>query len=291
MTKAICRRVPVLIKDGSGGANPWGMSFLRMLDMANDSGLFRTPTDLAADGWRLDGNIYRKESAEYLPLYEAKLLHQFDHRWAIYDGSDSRDVRCDEKTNPDFVVTPRYWVPTSEVADPLEERWERHWLLAWRDICRNTDTRTTITSVLPAVGVGRKAPLLLPKGTAVEIACLYTSLCSFVFDYVSRQKVGGMTMTIFILKQLPVLPPDTYAQPCPWDSTHTLAEWIKPRVLELTYTAHDLKPFVAPSGPNSTPPSSTFTACRPRTPSTSSTPSPSSRRKMWNGSGTTAPSG
>ena len=29
-----------------------------------------------------------------LPLYEAKMIHQFDHRWATYDG------RLDTKGNP-----------------------------------------------------------------------------------------------------------------------------------------------------------------------------------------------
>jgi hypothetical protein len=248
LTKAIYRRVPVLLKEGAKDGNPWGVSFLRMLDMASDSGLFRTTAELATDGWRLDGNVFRKGDAEYLPLYEAKMLHQFDHRWATYDGTDSRDVTPEEKADPRFVVTPRYWVPASEVAERLKDRWDRRWLFGWRDICRNTDIRTTIAGILPQVGVGHKAPLFLPNGNAIEAACLYASLCSFVFDYVSRQKVGSTTMAIFILKQLPVLPPATYAQPCPWDRSQTLADWIKPCVLELTYTAHDLKPFAEDLG-------------------------------------------
>jgi hypothetical protein len=46
-----------------------------------------------------------------LPLYEAKLMHQFDHRWATYtpDG-DSRDLTLAEKQDPAATVTPRYWV-------------------------------------------------------------------------------------------------------------------------------------------------------------------------------------
>jgi hypothetical protein len=252
LTKTIYRRVPVLIKEGTKAGNPWGVNFRQgLFNMASDSGLFRTAADLEADGWqRLDGSEYRlarprhdTDPSEYLPLYEAKLFHQFDHRWATYDGTDSRDFLPQERLNPLNVAIPRYWVPAGEVAERLKGRWDRKWLLAWRDICRNTDIRTTIAGILPRVGVGHKAPLLMPDGTATEVACLFASLCSFVFDYVSRQKVGGTTMAIFILKQLPVLPPGTYAQPCPWDHSQTLADWIKPRVLELTYTAHDLKPF------------------------------------------------
>ena len=47
-----------------------------------------------------------RDSARYLPLYEAKMIHQFDHRWATYDGADSRDVTLAEKQDPDVEPTP-----------------------------------------------------------------------------------------------------------------------------------------------------------------------------------------
>ena len=81
LTKAIYRRVPVLIAEGPPEVNSWGINFLRMLDMSNDSGLFRTREQLEADGWRLDGNRFVRGGKVYLPLYEAKMLHHFDHRW------------------------------------------------------------------------------------------------------------------------------------------------------------------------------------------------------------------
>ncbi len=55
------------------GENPWGVSFLRMIDMANDSGLFRTEP---GDG--------------LLPLYEAKMIWQYDHRSGSYEGRAER---------------------------------------------------------------------------------------------------------------------------------------------------------------------------------------------------------
>jgi WD40 repeat protein len=65
LTKAIYRRVPVLIREGNakGAAdvNPWGIRFMAMLHMANDSGLFRTREDLLKEGWRLSGNIFSKD--------------------------------------------------------------------------------------------------------------------------------------------------------------------------------------------------------------------------------------
>lgn len=161
LTKSIYRRVPVLIKEGPPEENPWGISFLRMFDMSNDSHLFRTRGQLEADGWVLKSNVFVKGHDKYLPLYEAKMLHHFDHRWATYEGTDTRDVTLAEKHDPDFVVLPRYWVEEREVETRLDGRWDKRWLLGWRDITNTTNERTVIASVLPKVAVGNNAPLAL----------------------------------------------------------------------------------------------------------------------------------
>ena len=98
-----------------------------MFDMSNDSGLFRTREQLEQSGWRLEGNIFLKEDERYLPLYEAKLFHQYDHRFATFEDADERalsagnahDMTADEKADPDSVVIPRYWVPEAEVSHRL----------------------------------------------------------------------------------------------------------------------------------------------------------------------------
>lgn len=109
LTKKLYRAAPVLIKEGGTDKNPWGISFMRMFDMSNDSGLFRDAP--AAD-----------EGGPRLPLYEAKMIHQFDHRWATYvdapdkpGGVDTAEVSGTQKTDPAFVVRPRYWVDEREV--------------------------------------------------------------------------------------------------------------------------------------------------------------------------------
>ena len=62
-----------------------------------------------------DGIIHRR-----VPLYEAKLVHQFDHRWATFDNGaidddGARDVTIAEKQHSGFEPSPRYWVPEDEV--------------------------------------------------------------------------------------------------------------------------------------------------------------------------------
>ncbi|RJP44847.1 MAG: SAM-dependent DNA methyltransferase [Desulfobacteraceae bacterium] len=117
LTKTIYRRVPVLINETRKNGNPWNIKFLRMFDMSNDSHLFKTRQELENDGWKLHGNRFEKNGQDpYLPLYEAKMIHHFDHRWATYDDAgNTRDLTLAEKQNPDVVVNPRYWVPWWEV--------------------------------------------------------------------------------------------------------------------------------------------------------------------------------
>ena len=62
-----------------------------MFDMANDSGLFRTADDLQErgagfDGWAWGTTNPDGSGATWLPLYEAKMLSHWDHRFSTYAG-------------------------------------------------------------------------------------------------------------------------------------------------------------------------------------------------------------
>lgn len=140
-----------------------------------------------------------------LPLYEAKMIHQYDHRWATYEPDGTvRDVTLAEKQDPEFAVLPRYWIREEVVTERLAGRWDQDWLLGWRDICRSTDERTMIASTFPTTAVGHTMPIALPRELA---RLLQANWSSFVFDYVARQKVGGTHMTYGYLDQLATLSP------------------------------------------------------------------------------------
>lgn len=255
INKKIYTRVPVLWIEGPPEENPWRLQFLRHFDMSNDSGLFRTREELLGQGGRLEGNRFRVDSQVYLPLYEAKMLHHFDHRFGTYEGQTEAQAAMgklpetteEQHADPDFTVIPRYWVQECEVVSRLQDRWDREWFLAFRDICRNTDQRTVIASILPRVAVGNKAPLLLVKAEPIQVQCLYANLCALVFDYTARQKLGGTTLNYFYLKQFPVLAPPVFDERLAltagdWKS------WISTRVIELQYTSRDMTPFAYDCG-------------------------------------------
>lgn len=386
LTKKLYRAAPVLIREEQKCPegellevenNPWGLSFQRMLDMSTDSGLFLDQSNGESD---------QSDAFRCLPLYEAKMVHQFDHRWATYidapdkpGGLDTADLSAAQKSDPAHTVRPRYWVSEREVlariarvparvarawlaghaAAPSEARdntqaelllalaawvagelftravgaqaggtqpgqtgwsqqhtlphilateaqlkarfgllsgtllsiglttkknmlefpkWARQninirladveldsleralqhvpvtsalldllaewmdqrsprWLMGWRDICRSTDERTVIASVVPRVGVGHKMPVFRfgDAITAQLAAAFLANLNSMTLDYVARQKISGSSLTYHYLKQFVILPPERY--------TPTALEFIVPRILELTYTTHDLRPW------------------------------------------------
>ena len=60
ITLGIYRRLPVLLREGDPNGNPWGISFLRMFDMSNDSHLFYTREELEDAGWSLNGNVFER---------------------------------------------------------------------------------------------------------------------------------------------------------------------------------------------------------------------------------------
>jgi hypothetical protein len=245
----------VLVEEGKGEAgNPWRVEFLAMFHMANDSGLFRTRDQLEGQGFRLEGNVFVRGDERYLPLYEAKMVHQFDHRFGDYANQPpgSKDTQLPEVplerlADPNYVVLPRYWVQAEEVEAQLAGRWDRGWLLGWRNITNVTNERTVIAAVIPRVGVGHSMPLFLLRKSERD-GLLLGLLSSFALDFVARQKVGGTNLTYNYLEQFPVLPPEAFDRPCPWSPGEILADWIRPRILELTYTALDLEPFARDLG-------------------------------------------
>lgn len=251
ITKAICRHVPILIRDDDPMGNPWNIEFSRMFDMTNDSHLFRTAIELEAEDAILQGNTYTHGKRRWLPLYEAKMTHHYNHRYGDYAlrTTESDSIQLPETSLPSLqapghVVQGRYWIAQAEVQRALGGS-EQRWLLGFRGVTNTTNERTMIAAALPIVALGNSEPIL--KSTNTLRSMITADLTSFVHDYVARFKIGYVNLNFFIAKQLPVLPPSVYEAQSRWAST-TNSEWIRPRILELTYTAWDLQGFAADLG-------------------------------------------
>ncbi|NUQ79469.1 MAG: N-6 DNA methylase [Polyangiaceae bacterium] len=248
---ALYRRAGVLWREDDPDGNPWGMRFMAMFHMANDSGLFRTRAELEAAGWTREGNQYRLDKRRMLPLIEAKMVYLLNHRFgdfALLDPGDREHILPqvpDEKlARPDYLTTPRYWVAEHEVSARLAGAWDRGWLLGWRDVTdARSSVRTVVASLIPRVATGDTFLLAMPSVDSRHVSGLYANLCSFALDYAARQKVGGTHLKYHVFKQLPVLAPAAYTTPAPWEHKKSIRDWLLPRVLELTFTAWDIEPF------------------------------------------------
>jgi len=169
-------RFPLLGDDVPGA---WSVRFTQELNMTSDSHLFRT-----------------EPGKGRLPLYEGKMIWQFDHRFA----------------------EPKYWLDEREArsallggredaGQPLEYQSYR---LGFRDVASNTNERTAIMTMLPRrVFCNHKLPygwIRQPGKAAFDVAvgCFVASVFnSFVFDYLIRQRVTT-NLTFFFLYQMPV---------------------------------------------------------------------------------------
>ena len=75
---------------------------------------------------------------------------------------------------------------------------------------------------------------------------LAANLNATILDFVARQKVHGQTLNLFIVEQLPVVPPESYE--AVRFGPKTAAEIVLEAVLELAYTAYDMVPFARDLG-------------------------------------------
>ncbi|GGZ12628.1 Eco57I restriction-modification methylase domain-containing protein [Novosphingobium colocasiae] len=272
LTATIYNRVPVLIEEGKDSGNPWGLSFMAMFHMSNDSGSFRTAAQLAEEGFQREGTNWVREAREqagvtarrqlqtdllataendrndllsnlqvaasapgparavvaaahierYVPLYEAKMFDQFNHRYSDYSSrGDDRgnrvlpELTIQQLNDPDHEVVPFYWVPSNEATSrkPGEK-----YLIGYGEATTATTTRTMVMTAFPFSGVGHKTILIFCAENARRRAALLANANALILDYVCRTKVSYLTLAQFIAKQLPILPPT--ANPISPSSSH-----------------------------------------------------------------------
>ena len=253
LTTAIYSRLPVLVDRSSDTpVKTWPLAYTRMFDMSNDSGLFRTRTELEGKegAWPIGGNRFDSPSGEWVPLYQGMMAQAFDHRAAgvkinpdnLHRPAQPERATLAQRQDPDWVPTPQFWVLRSETSFPGAS-----WLLAFKDVSSPTNVRSMIAAIVPSAGVGNTLPILsLESATAGNAALLLANLNAIPFDFIARQKIQGQHLNWFIVEQLPVVPPEHYEEVR--FGPKTAAEIVREAVLELTYTAHDMAPFARDMG-------------------------------------------
>lgn len=247
LTAKIYRNSTILYNEVTGD-NPWNVKFGSMIHMSNDSHLFQTYAQLIELGATLNGTTFTTtDGTTYVPLYEGKMIWHYNHHYGSWptEGERPNSINMpslDELSNPNSHIMPWYWVPLSTVKDRLVKydkdgnvvwEWKHKWLFAFKDIARGVDMRTFIIAPIPdAKGVGNTATLLYVERGCMPGASLYGMMSSLIFDYCSRQKIGGTHASINYVKQFPVLTPEQIPSAMQWQ--------IVKRVAELCYFNHDM---------------------------------------------------
>jgi len=247
--------IPILLKKGeTKSINPWNARTTQMFHMAHDSHFFIPIQNLPILKLRTEFLLKNLENnITYFPLYEGKTLDLYNHRnnsSILGAGKTLKSVLTDLKQyqDPYFEINPMYYVKNEDFERKwasMDTHYKNNWFLLYRNITNKTNWRTFVGSICPKTAVGDTAFMLLSSYSAKLIACLTANLNSFIFDYVSRQKIGGMHFSVYIFNQLPIHPPGFYSE--------SIQDFIVQRVVKLSYTSYSLKEFALDCGYNGEP--------------------------------------
>lgn len=247
ITASVYERLPILHPEHGSG---WtGLQPYRMFDVTNASHLFRTSADMIASGFvRTAAGDFTDGAEHALRLFEGKMVDIWDHRNADVVWSDGashrqrqpRYLTVTEKSDADRLAIPAYWV--------LERDFHvapNAWEIGFSLVTSVTNKRTFLASPIPRSAMASSVPMLRTGLPAAQKLALLSLLSSLVFDYVARQKVGGVNMSFFIVEQLPIPPLDKILETASWDSEQTILDWLNVRAIELVYVSTDMGGFAS----------------------------------------------
>ncbi len=190
---------------GDDGPEGWGIKYATEFHMTNDSKRFPSREKWEAKGYRPDdyGRWIGPDGDVALPLYEGRMIGQFDFSekgWVSGKGRTAvwRPIPWTEK-----VVEPQYLMAEADFRDKRPESPGRS-KVSFMDITSATNQRTMIAAALGGVPCGNSAPLLWSR----DAIALAGALNSFTYDFVARQRCGGLHLNYFVIEETPLTLPD-----------------------------------------------------------------------------------
>ncbi len=232
------RRWPALVdRRGPSPVPAFPVRYRRMFDLTNDAHRFQPWPHAQANAW---------------PLYEGKMVQAFDHRAASV-VTDARNLKRPaqprrttdaERADPGFGPTPRFGVPADQV------RWPAglDWAIGLKHVTSASNARTVIAAAVPPCAAANSLPLLLPTGDDQAALAAYrrtaplllANLNARVLDWLARGKLQGQNLNLYILEQLPVIPPEAY--------TAADVAAVRHALKQLCHTSYELDGFARDLG-------------------------------------------
>lgn len=156
--------------------------------------------------------ITRDAKPNYIPIYEGKFIHQFNGRYAGFNGmndeakyrskSKARELNQMELSNPDFIPESRFYIDSNKWENLSNGYGNPEYMLSWRSLTSPTNQRTCIATILPFVPASQSVQFLTSDlGNLLLLCGLFNS---FTFDFLVRKMISGIDLTQTVLKQIPV---------------------------------------------------------------------------------------
>jgi len=199
----------------------WDIEYSAEFHMTNNSSIFPPVQWWMEKGYRPDeyfkwlphekstaelkyrGNLIGKSGDAALPLYEGRMIGQFDFSekgWVSGKGRSAvwRDIPWEEKK-----IEPQYLMSETEFEN--KQRPHKKFKVGIMDVTSATNTRTTIASIIYNSPCGHKVPIIVPRIYSYENVLEITGLFnSFLFDYLVRFKLGGNSLIWAVLEEIPL---------------------------------------------------------------------------------------
>jgi hypothetical protein len=181
----------------------WHLRFMRELDMTNDSHLFIDVIQANAEGARqlANGTWRHPRRGVLLPLYEGRMVHQFDSSAKRYLSGQGRSAHWETLRPVEKGVYPHYLVPVDAITRLKAAASPR---AAFCDISGHANERTVLAALIPKNAVcGNKVPTCRFDRHDDQLHLLWLALAnSFIVDWLARRRVST-TVNFFQWKQLP----------------------------------------------------------------------------------------
>ncbi|MBU1098118.1 MAG: hypothetical protein KKB34_16660 [Bacteroidetes bacterium] len=190
----------VLLGDNSN--LEWKLDYSTELHMTGDSSCFVKRTKLENQNYIVNeyGTMIDGKRTIYLPLYEGKMIGQFDYSNKKWIRGDGRSAIW-EKLDFPKTFNSRYYVSIDDYKNVATHHLLK---LAFNDITTSVHHRTMFSALVPRFPCSH----LVPVFTSVNINLL-PSLCSifnsFVYDFIVRRKIGYLHLSYFILEETPLV--------------------------------------------------------------------------------------
>ncbi|MFC1547705.1 Eco57I restriction-modification methylase domain-containing protein [Candidatus Neomarinimicrobiota bacterium] len=148
-----------------------------------------------------------KPGEKYVPLYEGRMVHQFDHCQKGYVSGSGRRARWIELPWLEKRIVPHYFMAISDFQTVQSGR--QQFRAGFVDVTGPGNERSALCTIIPAdCPSGNSVPTVISSDDEIQVSLLFTVLLnSFVADALLRKTVSNH-LNFFVLNALAIPRPD-----------------------------------------------------------------------------------